>query len=48
MRLASTRTTFLRNHGTVKDPSGCICIYIYIFLDGVFSIRPQLPFAERI
>ena len=27
MRLASTRTTFLRNmrnHGTVKDPSGCL------------------------
>ena len=24
VRLASTRTTFLRNHGTVKDPSGCL------------------------
>ena len=25
VRLASTRTTFLRNHGTVKDPSGSLC-----------------------
>ena len=32
MRLASTRTTFLRNHGTVKDPSGCMCIYIYTYI----------------
>ena len=26
VRLPSTRTMFLRNHGTVKDPSGCLCI----------------------
>ena len=38
MRLASTRTTFLRNHGTVKDPSGCLCSlcttgFIYYILE---------------
>ena len=32
VRFASTRTTFLRNHGTVKDPSGCICMYIYMYI----------------
>ena len=34
VRFASTRTTFLRNHGTVKDPSGYICMYVntYIYI----------------
>ena len=32
VRLASTRTMFLRNHGTVKDPSGCICRFVFLYL----------------
>ena len=27
VRLAGTKTMFLRNHGTVKDPSGCFCFF---------------------
>ena len=48
VRLASTRTTFLRNHGTVKDPSGCFSLFLSMFIFLSISFFIYLSFFEFI